>query len=202
MNSMVSPSEATRPSGVLIRFKQTALAVLSSLATRMALVAGTVLATGLVLFIGLASVLAGVFRGPDEETPENESLPRPINGGNAMATIMVVDDAEFMRMRCKKLLTQSGYEVMEATNGSQAVEIYKQNRPDAVLLDIAIPDTNGLIALREIRTIDPDARVAMITGMGEQSLVIEALKAGARDFVIRPFDHDRVLTTVRKIVAQ
>ena len=118
-----------------------------------------------------------------------------------MTTVMVVDDAAFMRMRCKKLLTQSGYDVLEASTGSQAVDVYRQNRPDLVLLDITMPDMDGLTALKEIKKIDPDARVAMVTAMGQQSMVMEALKAGARDFVVKPFDQDRVLGAIKKIMA-
>ncbi len=102
-----------------------------------------------------------------------------------MPTIMVVDDAAFMRMRCKKLLTQSGYDVLEANTGAQAVEVYKECRPDMVLLDITMPDMDGLAALREIKKIDPNAKVAMVTAMGQQSIVTDALKAGAQDFVIK-----------------
>ena len=118
-----------------------------------------------------------------------------------MAKVLVVDDAAFMRMRCKKLLTQSGYEVIEAATGSQAVEMYQSEKPDLVLLDITMPDMDGLTALREIRKIDPDARVAMVTAMGQQSMVVEALKAGAKDFVIKPFDQDRVLAAIKKLMA-
>ncbi|MCH7712669.1 MAG: response regulator [Chloroflexi bacterium] len=118
-----------------------------------------------------------------------------------MAKIMVVDDAAFMRMRCKKLLIQLGHEVTEAATGSQAVEAYKNNRPDMVLLDITMPDMDGITALKEIREFDPDARIAMVTAMGQQSMVMEALKAGARDFVIKPFDQDRVLAAINKIMA-
>ncbi len=118
-----------------------------------------------------------------------------------MAKVLVVDDAAFMRMRCKKLLTQSGYDVIEAATGSQAVEMYQSDKPDLVLLDITMPDMDGLTALREIRKIDPDARVAMVTAMGQQSMVVEALKAGAKDFVIKPFDQDRVLAAIKKLMA-
>ncbi|MCH7594417.1 MAG: response regulator, partial [Chloroflexi bacterium] len=107
-----------------------------------------------------------------------------------MATIMVVDDAAFMRMRCRKLLTQSGYDVLEANTGAQAVEVYKECRPDMVLLDITMPDMDGLTALKEIRKIDPDAKVAMVTAMGQQSIVTEAVKPASRDFVIKPFEPD------------
>lgn len=117
-----------------------------------------------------------------------------------MATLLVVDDAAFMRMRCSKLLTESGYQVVEAENGVQAVKQYEEHRPDAVLLDITMPEMDGLTALREIRKLDPNAKVAMVTAMGQQSIVMEALKAGARDFVLKPFQSDRVLATVKKLV--
>ena len=118
-----------------------------------------------------------------------------------MTRILVVDDAAFMRMRCKKLLTQSGYDVIEASSGSQAVEMYQSGRPDMVLMDITMPDMDGIAALKEIRAIDPDAKIAMVTAMGQQSMVMEALKSGAKDFVIKPFDQDRVLEAVKKMMA-
>ncbi len=119
-----------------------------------------------------------------------------------MSKIMVVDDAAFMRMKCSKLLTSNGYEVVEAGTGAQAVENYKAARPDAVLLDITMPDMDGLQALKEIKRLDPNARVAMVTAMGQQSIVLEALKAGARDFVVKPFDPERVLAAVKKMVGE
>lgn len=113
---------------------------------------------------------------------------------------MVVDDAAFMRMRCTKLLIENGYNVLEAENGVQAVQQYQQHRPDGVLMDITMPEMDGLSALREIRQIDPKAKVAMVTAIGQQSTVMEALKAGARDFVVKPFQSDRVLATAKKLV--
>ncbi len=118
-----------------------------------------------------------------------------------MTLVMVVDDAAFMRMKCAKLLTENGYEVVEASNGAEAVETYKSKKPDAVLLDITMPDMDGLTALKEVMKIDPDAKVAMVTAMGQQSIVMDALKAGAKDFVIKPFDADRVLAAVKKMLA-
>jgi two-component system chemotaxis response regulator CheY len=117
-----------------------------------------------------------------------------------MANIMVVDDAAFMRMKCVKLLTENGYEVLEAGTGAQAVEKYKLSRPNGVLLDITMPDMDGISALKQIREIDPDARIAMVTAMGQQAIVIEALKGGATDFVVKPFDSTRLLTAVKKLV--
>ena len=118
-----------------------------------------------------------------------------------MAKIMVVDDASFIRMKCSKMLTSNGYEVIEASTGAEAVENYKTSRPDAVLLDITMPDMDGLQALKEIKKIDPDARIAMVTAMGQQSIVMEALKSGAKDFVVKPFDPERVLAAVEKLMS-
>lgn len=118
-----------------------------------------------------------------------------------MPTLLVVDDAAFMRMRCSKLLTDNGYNVIEAENGLQAIAKYQEFRPDGVLLDITMPEMDGLTALKEIKKLDPNARVAMVTAMGQQSMVIEALKNGARDFVLKPFQSDRVLAAVRKILS-
>ncbi len=117
-----------------------------------------------------------------------------------MAKILVVDDAAFMRMRCKKLLSQSGFDVVEAATGAQAVEVYKEDHPDVVLLDITMPDMDGLTALKELKKLDPNVKVAMVSAMGQQSVVMEALKSGAQDFLVKPFDPDRVLATVRKML--
>lgn len=117
-----------------------------------------------------------------------------------MAKILVVDDAPFMRMKCAQLLADNGYDVLEAETGTQAVEQYEANRPDGVLLDIMMPEMDGLTALRELRRMDPNARVAMVTALGHRSVVMEALKAGACDFVVKPFDASRVLGAVQKLV--
>lgn len=116
-----------------------------------------------------------------------------------MAKIMVVDDAAFMRMRCSKLLTENGHEVTEASNGVEAVQKYSEGRPDGVLLDITMPEMDGIATLKKLVEIDPAARVVMVTAMGQQSMVIEALKSGAKDFVVKPFDASRVLAAVQKI---
>ncbi len=117
-----------------------------------------------------------------------------------MARILIVDDAAFMRMRCSKLLCEKGYEVVEAANGAEALEKYKERKPDAVLLDITMPKMDGIITLQEIIKIDPHARVAMVSAMGQRTMVMTALKAGARDFVVKPFDGPRVLDTVQKLI--
>jgi two-component system chemotaxis response regulator CheY len=113
--------------------------------------------------------------------------------------ILIVDDAAFMRMMLKDILTKNGYEIAgEAADGVQAVEKYKQLRPDLVTLDITMPEMDGIEALRRIRAVDPNARVIMCTAMGQQAMVIDAIQAGARDYVVKPFQADRVLEAVRK----
>jgi two-component system chemotaxis response regulator CheY len=118
-----------------------------------------------------------------------------------MPKILVVDDAAFMRMRCSRVLAEGGFQVFEASDGAQGVESYQENRPDAVLLDVTMPKMDGLAALKEIRKIDPEARVAMVTAMAQQGVVVEALKAGAKDFVVKPFESDRLIAAVNRILS-
>jgi two-component system chemotaxis response regulator CheY len=113
---------------------------------------------------------------------------------------MVVDDAMFMRKKCAQVLTENGYSVVEAGNGVEAISAYKQSRPDGVLLDITMPDMDGIQTLKEILKMDPTAKVSMCSAMGQQSMVIEALKSGAKDFVVKPFDVARVIGAVKKLV--
>lgn len=117
-----------------------------------------------------------------------------------MAKIMIVDDAAFMRLRCTRLLTDAGYDVIEACNGAEAIDLYKSDKPDGVLLDITMPKMDGIITLQEIKKIDSNARVAMLTAMGQRTMVVNAMKAGAIDFVVKPFDSSRVLNTVQKLI--
>jgi two-component system chemotaxis response regulator CheY len=118
-----------------------------------------------------------------------------------VAKILVVDDAAFMRVRAAKVLQDNGHEVVQAENGIEAIKMYIECRPDAVLMDITMPEMDGLAALKEIRRLDPQARVAMVTAMGQQAIVMEALKAGAKDFVLKPFQADRVLGALNKLLA-
>jgi two-component system, chemotaxis family, chemotaxis protein CheY len=117
-----------------------------------------------------------------------------------LTKILVVDDAAFMRMRFIKLLRNSGFDVAEAVDGRQALEKFIEVKPDAVLLDITMPNLDGLSTLKELLILDNDARVAMVSAMGQQAMVLEALKLGARDFVAKPFDADRVISAIKKII--
>jgi len=117
-----------------------------------------------------------------------------------MATVMVVDDAMFMRKKCAQVLSQNGYSVVEAASGVEALTAYQQEKPDCVLLDITMPDMDGIQALRELLKVDPDAKVSMCSAMGQQGIVIEALKMGAKDFVVKPFDVARVIGSVKKMI--
>ncbi|MCX7795028.1 MAG: response regulator [bacterium] len=115
--------------------------------------------------------------------------------------ILIVDDAAFMRMMLKNILTQNGYEVAgEASNGLEAVTLYKELKPDLVTMDITMPEMDGITAVREIKKIDPEAKIIMCSAMGQQAMVIESIQAGARDFVVKPFQPDRVLEAVKKVL--
>lgn len=112
--------------------------------------------------------------------------------------VLIVDDAAFMRMMLKDILTKNGYEVVgEAENGAKAVEKYKEVTPDLVTIDITMPEMDGISALKNIRSIDSNAKVVMCSAMGQQAMVIEAIQAGARDFIVKPFQADRVLEAVK-----
>lgn len=119
-----------------------------------------------------------------------------------MAKILIVDDAAFVRMNYTKLLTDKGHEVTEAANGAEALAKYTECRPDGVLLDINMPVMDGIATLHEIMKVDPTARVAMVTCVGSQSIILTALKIGASDFVVKPTDGDGVIAAVQKLIAQ
>lgn len=117
------------------------------------------------------------------------------------AKVLIVDDAAFMRMMLKDILTKNGYEVIgEAGDGEQAVEMYKELSPDLVTMDITMPEKDGITALKEIKAYDPNAKVIMCSAMGQQAMVLDAIQAGARDFVVKPFQADRVIEAVKKTV--
>ena len=115
--------------------------------------------------------------------------------------ILIVDDAMFMRTMLKSILSKSGFNVVgEAGNGREALEKYKELKPDIVTLDITMPEMDGLQAIKEIMKIDSNARVIMCSAMGQQAMVIESIQAGAKDFIVKPFQADRVLEAVQKVV--
>jgi len=115
--------------------------------------------------------------------------------------ILIVDDAAFMRMMIKDILSKNGYTVAgEAENGVKAIEKYNELKPDLVLMDITMPDKDGIQALKDIKASDPDAKIIMCSAMGQQAMVIESIQAGAKDFIVKPFQPDRVLEAVKKVV--
>lgn len=115
--------------------------------------------------------------------------------------VLIVDDAVFMRMKLRDILEKNGYEVVaEAQNGLEAVEKYKQDSPDLVTMDITMPEMDGVTALKEIKAFDADAKVIMCSAMGQQSMVMEAIQTGALDFIVKPFDTDRVLQSIERVM--
>ena len=114
-------------------------------------------------------------------------------------TVLIVDDAAFMRMMIKDILTKNGYDVVgEAADGAQAVEKYKELQPDLVTMDITMPEMDGIEALKEIKKINPDSTVIMCSAMGQQAMVIDAIQAGAKDFIVKPFQAERVIEAINK----
>ena len=115
--------------------------------------------------------------------------------------ILICDDAAFMRMMIKDILTKNGYGIAgEAENGVVAVDKYNETKPDLVLMDITMPEMDGIQALKKIRENDPSALVIMCSAMGQQAMVIEAIQSGAKDFIVKPFQAERVLEAVKKVV--
>ncbi|MGZ9584627.1 response regulator [Paenibacillus marinisediminis] len=113
--------------------------------------------------------------------------------------ILIVDDAAFMRMMIRDILSKNGFEVVgEAADGAQAIEKYKEHKPDLITMDITMPEMDGITALKEIRKIDPSAKVIMCSAMGQQAMVIDAIQAGAKDFIVKPFQADRVIEAIKK----
>lgn len=115
--------------------------------------------------------------------------------------VLIVDDAAFMRMMIKDILSKNGYNVVgEAENGKVAVDKFKELNPDLVTMDITMPEMDGLEALKAIKATNPGATVIMCSAMGQQAMVIEAIQAGAKDFIVKPFQADRVLEAVKKAI--
>jgi two-component system chemotaxis response regulator CheY len=121
-----------------------------------------------------------------------------------MATkrVLIVDDAVVMRMMIKGILSKNGYEIVgEAQNGAEAVEKYRALTPDLVTMDMVMPEMDGISAVKEIVANHPDARIIMCTSMGQQALVVEAIQAGAKSFITKPFQPPKILETIQKVLA-
>lgn len=117
--------------------------------------------------------------------------------------VMIVDDALFMRSMLKDIFVRAGYEIVaEAENGEAALELYQASRPDLVTMDIVMPKKSGIEALKEIMASDPEACVVMVSALGQDSLVLEAIESGAKDFIVKPFKEDKVLEIVRRITGR
>ena len=118
-----------------------------------------------------------------------------------MARVLVVDDAAFMRMTIKKMIESDGYVVAgEAQNGVEAVQKYMELQPDAVLLDITMPAMNGVGALKRIKEFDPKAKVIICSAMGQQAMVAQAVQSGAKDFIVKPFEKDRLIAALKRVL--
>ena len=115
--------------------------------------------------------------------------------------VLICDDAAFMRMMIKDILMKNGYNIVgEAEKGFKAIDKYIETRPDLVMMDITMPDMDGIQALKKIKAIDPNANVIMCSAMGQQAMVIESIQSGAKDFIVKPFQQDRVLEAVKKVI--
>jgi len=118
-----------------------------------------------------------------------------------VSKIMIVDDAAFMRMMIKDIISKNNLgSVVEAENGAVAVEKYFQENPDLVIMDITMPEMDGIQAVKAIRAKDPNAKIIMCSAMGQQAMVIEAIQAGAKDFIVKPFQPDRVVEAIKKLL--
>ena len=116
--------------------------------------------------------------------------------------VMIVDDALFMRNMLKDICVRAGFEVVaEADNGEVALDLYREHRPELVTMDIVMPRRSGIEALQDIMAEDPQARVVMVSALGQDSLVLEAVEAGARDFIVKPFKEEKVIDVIRRITA-
>lgn len=115
-----------------------------------------------------------------------------------MPNVLVVDDALFMRAMLKKLLTEAGFDIAgEAENGRVAVDLYQELKPDLVMMDITMPEMDGLTALKEIVKLDPAAKVVMCTALGQERSVMEAMNAGAKDYIVKPFNAEKVVEVLK-----
>ena len=120
-----------------------------------------------------------------------------------MASVLVVDDAAFMRMTIKKMLEAHGHSMAgEAGNGIEAVKRFIEVKPDIVLLDITMPEMNGIEALKRIKELEPKAKIVICSAMGQQAMVAQAIQYGAKDFIVKPFEEDRLIAAVEKVLSR
>jgi two-component system chemotaxis response regulator CheY len=113
--------------------------------------------------------------------------------------VLIVDDLQFIKIVLRDILEKSGFHVVgEASNGKQAISMYQERHPDVVLMDITMPDMDGLTALKKIKEIDPEARVIICSALGQQKLIVQAIQLGARDFIVKPFQPPRVISALKK----
>jgi two-component system chemotaxis response regulator CheY len=116
-----------------------------------------------------------------------------------LAKILIADDAQFMRMLIGRILRENGHNIVgEARNGEEVVELYAKLRPDLVTMDVVMPKMNGLEAIRKIISFDANARIVVVTALGQEAIAFEAVKAGAKNFVVKPFKQEEVLNAVQK----
>ncbi|TYS46786.1 response regulator [Bacillus infantis] len=119
-----------------------------------------------------------------------------------MARILIVDDAKFMRLTLTGILKKAEHEIVgEAENGREAIDLYRELKPELVTMDITMPEMSGLEAMKEIKQEFPEAKVVMCSAMGQQKMVVEAIEAGAKDFIVKPFDEGRVLDAVNRVLS-
>ena len=113
--------------------------------------------------------------------------------------ILIADDLQFIKLVLRDLLEKAGFRVVgEASNGEEAVELFQDKRPDVVLMDITMPKMDGLTALKKILKTDPGANIIMCSALGQQTLVVQALQMGAKDFIVKPFQPERVINSIKK----
>jgi two-component system, chemotaxis family, chemotaxis protein CheY len=117
-----------------------------------------------------------------------------------MAKILLVDDNETLRARAARFLAVEGFTVVEAESADQAMELFTAEQPDVILMDVSLAGKSGIVVLREMRAADPAAKAIMITAQGQESLVLEAVRAGAKDYVVKPLEKDRLISVVRKLL--
>lgn len=140
--------------------------------------------------IGIVRQRRGDPRQPILSEERREQMPK----------ILIADDGEFLRVRTARMLAVEGFGVLEAENGTKAVELFKNEKPDAVLLDLVMPEKDGLTALKEILAIAPEAKVIMLASTGQETMVLEAIRAGAKDYIVKPFERERAVGAIRKIL--